>query len=112
MCVLTLCLMAVVVDLDCNVLEVGQLLENTLILNVTVERVAVWAFVWVLPAVSVVDELGFGVQVLACSVSSAICYSNYQVEWKSPSATLGEQKSVGNPKSTLIFLKMKFSVLL
>lgn len=107
-----LCLMVVVIDLDCYVLKVGQLLENTLILNVTVERVTVWAFVWVLAAVSVVDELGVGVQVLGCSVSSAVGYSNYQVEWKSPSATLGEQKSVGNSKSTLIFFKMKLSVVL
>lgn len=105
-------LMDVVVDFDCNVLKVGQLLENTLILNVTVERVAVWAFVWVLATVSIVDELGVGVQVFACRVSSAVCYSNYQVEWKSPSATLGKQKSVGNSKSTLIFFKMKLSVVL
>lgn len=110
--VLALCLMNVVVDLDCNVLKVRQLLENTLILNVTVERVAMWAFVWVLAAVSVMDELGVGLQVFACSVSSAVCYSNYQVEWKSPSATLGEQKSVGNSKSTLIFRKIKLSVVL
>lgn len=110
--VLTLCLMDVVVDLDCNVLKVRQLLENTLILNMTVERVAVWAFVWVLAAVSIVVELGVGVQVVGCSVSSAVCYSNYQVEWKAPSATLGEQKSVGNPKSALIFFKIKLSVVL
>lgn len=98
---------AIVIDLDCGLLEVGQPMEDAVVWHPTVEGIAMRLLVRVDAVVTVVVELLHLDDVSVGSVSLAVRHEHHQLVLHTLVVALRQEQPVGDTSGTLVLLQVE-----